>query len=181
MLFLVTMYKLCSACVKQNRTAINDCSLLAKQTFSDLVGKRASSLFINFEQVIKPFLVSVVDWTFYKSTIKCNWILLLCHVRVRSSHRSCSVKKVLLEISQNSQEKTCARVSFLIKLQASGNFIKKETLARVFSCEFCEIYQTTFLTEHLRWLLLAFRVNLHSVILELLARNRCSIWRLGEQ
>ena len=30
----------------------------------------------------------------------------------------CSVKKVLLEISQNSQEKTCARVSFLIKLQA---------------------------------------------------------------
>ena len=32
----------------------------------------------------------------------------------------CSVKKVLLEISQNSQENTCARVSFLIKLQASG-------------------------------------------------------------
>ena len=32
----------------------------------------------------------------------------------------CSVKKVLLEISQNSQENTCARVSFLKKLQASG-------------------------------------------------------------
>ena len=31
----------------------------------------------------------------------------------------CSVKKVLLEISQNSQENTCARASFLIKLQAS--------------------------------------------------------------
>ena len=30
----------------------------------------------------------------------------------------CSVKKVLLEISQNSQEKTCDRVSFLIKSQA---------------------------------------------------------------
>ena len=30
----------------------------------------------------------------------------------------CSVKKVLLEISQNLQENTCARVSFLIKLQA---------------------------------------------------------------
>ena len=29
-------------------------------------------------------------------------------------------KKVFLEISQNSQENTCARVSFLIKLQASG-------------------------------------------------------------
>ena len=35
----------------------------------------------------------------------------------RSSHRRCSVKKVFLEISQNSQEKTCARVSFLRKLQ----------------------------------------------------------------
>ena len=29
-------------------------------------------------------------------------------------------KKVFLEISQNSQESTCARVSVLIKLQASG-------------------------------------------------------------
>ena len=31
--------------------------------------------------------------------------------------RRCSVKKVFLEISQNSQENTCARVSFLNKLQ----------------------------------------------------------------
>ena len=30
----------------------------------------------------------------------------------------CSIKKVLLEISQNSQENTCARVSFLINNQA---------------------------------------------------------------
>ena len=30
----------------------------------------------------------------------------------------CSIKKVFLEISQNSQESTWARVSFLIKLQA---------------------------------------------------------------
>ena len=29
------------------------------------------------------------------------------------------MKKVFLEISQNSQENTCARVSFLIKLQAN--------------------------------------------------------------
>ena len=32
----------------------------------------------------------------------------------------CSVKKVFLEILQNSLENACARVSFLIKLQASG-------------------------------------------------------------
>ena len=32
----------------------------------------------------------------------------------------CSVRKVFLEISQNSEQNICARVSFLIKLQTSG-------------------------------------------------------------
>ena len=36
----------------------------------------------------------------------------------------------------------------------SYNFIKKETLAQVFSCEFFEILRTPFLIEHLWWLLL---------------------------
>ena len=31
---------------------------------------------------------------------------------------------------------------------AASNFIKKETLAQVFSCEFCEISKNTFFTEH---------------------------------
>ena len=54
-------------------------------------------------------------------------------------------KKVFLEISQNSQENTCARVSFLIKLQALAcNFIKKEILTQVFSGEFCETSKNTF-------------------------------------
>ena len=40
--------------------------------------------------------------------------------------------------------------SLLIKLQAEVcNFIKKETAAQVFSCEFCEHFKNTFLTEHL--------------------------------
>ena len=57
----------------------------------------------------------------------------------------CSVKVVFLEISQNSLENTCAGVSFLIKLQVwACNFIKKETLAQVFSCEFCKISKNTF-------------------------------------
>ena len=48
-------------------------------------------------------------------------------------------------------QNTCARVSFLIKLQVEAcNFIKKETLAQVFSCKFCEIYMSNFSTEHLR-------------------------------
>ena len=37
------------------------------------------------------------------------------------------------------------------------NFIKKEALAHVFSCEFCETFKNFYFTEHLRWLLLALR------------------------
>ena len=59
-------------------------------------------------------------------------------------------KKVCLEISQNSQENTYVRISFLIKLQAQVcNFIKKETPAKMFSYEFCGISKNTFFTEHL--------------------------------
>ena len=58
----------------------------------------------------------------------------------------CSVKKMFLKILQNSDENTYARVSFLIKLQAEAcNFIKRETLTQVFSCEFCNIFKNTFL------------------------------------
>ena len=51
--------------------------------------------------------------------------------------RRCSVNKVFLKISENSQENTCTRVSFL-------NFIQL-TLAHVFSFKFCEIFKNTFL------------------------------------
>ena len=35
------------------------------------------------------------------------------------------------------------------KKGAACNFINKETLAQVFSCEFCEIFKNTCFTEHL--------------------------------
>ena len=49
-------------------------------------------------------------------------------------------EKVFLEILQNSQESNCARVL----LPLACNFINKETLAQVFSNEFCEISRNTF-------------------------------------
>ena len=77
--------------------------------------------------------------------------------------QTCSVKKAFFEISQNSQENTRARVSFLIKLQASGlQFIKKEALPQVFSCELCEIFKNTFFTEHLRTTAYVMRIKEHS-------------------
>ena len=54
------------------------------------------------------------------------------------------LKKVFLEVSQNSQENTCAKDSFNAR-----NFIKKESLAQVFSCEFCENSKNTFFIEQL--------------------------------
>ena len=91
--------------------------------------------------------------------------------KVSSSLQEVFCKKGVPKTLQNSQENTCARVSFLIKLQALDcNFIKKETLANVFSvnfaktcnfieieilalvffCEHCEIFKNSFFTEHLR-------------------------------
>ena len=63
----------------------------------------------------------------------------------KSSHQRCSIKKVFLEISQNSQKNTCARVSVLIKLQAG--------LQQVHSCKNCEIDKN--ILGHLQWLLLS--------------------------
>ena len=61
---------------------------------------------------------------------------------------------MFLEISQNSQENTSARDSFLIKLQAY--FIKKESLEPLFSCEFCEISKNIFFQNTSGRLLLLF-------------------------
>ena len=69
-----------------------------------------------------------------------------------------SVKKVFLEISQNSQENTCARVSFLIKLQVSGlrpaTLLKMRHWNRCFPVNFVKFLRTPFYIEHLCWLLL---------------------------
>ena len=77
------------------------------------------------------------------------------NVKVEKAIRRCSVKKLFLEISQNSQENTCARVSFLIKLQAApATLLKKRLWHRCFPVNFAKFLRTPFLTEHLRWLLI---------------------------
>ena len=58
--------------------------------------------------------------------------LILDDFTVQKQAQEVFYKKVFLKVWQNSQENTCARISFLIKLQAC-NFIKKETLAHMFS------------------------------------------------
>ena len=57
----------------------------------------------------------------------------------RSSHQRCFViKGVLRNFPKSTAKHLCQSL-----------FIKKETLAHVFSCEFCEISKNTFYKEHL--------------------------------
>ena len=56
--------------------------------------------------------------------------------KFRSSHPDCFVKKMFLEISQNSQENTCVRVSFLLK---------KRPWHRCFPLNFAKFLRTPFL------------------------------------
>ena len=61
---------------------------------------------------------------------------------VEAVAHTCSVKKIIIEISQNSQASTCARVSFLIKLQAYTFFYRTPLVAtsEVFTVVFHSAY-----------------------------------------
>ena len=75
-------------------------------------------------------------WVFWNRT-------LVCDVE-KQSPGGVLWEKVVLEISENSQENACVRVSFSIKLQAKAcNSVKKEILALLFSSKFCEISKNT--------------------------------------
>ena len=61
----------------------------------------------------------------------------------------CSVRKgVFRNITKFTGKHLCQSL-FFNKVSEACNFIKKEKLAQVFSCEFCEISKNIFFTEHL--------------------------------
>ena len=71
--------------------------------------------------------------------------MILAHFRsiialYRSTQRRCSVKRGVIKNFAKFTGKHLCQSLFLIK---------KETLAQIFSCEFCKICMNTFFTEHL--------------------------------
>ena len=52
--------------------------------------------------------------------------------------------KVFFTLQKQSSEVFCKKGINKKSISESCNFIKKETLAQVFSCEFCEIFKNTF-------------------------------------
>ena len=76
--------------------------------------------------------------------------------------KRCAVKKVFLEISQNSQENTCARVSFFNKVAGlrPATLLKKRLWNRCFPANFTKFLRKPFFIERLRWLLLQVGIKL---------------------
>ena len=78
---------------------------------------------------------------------ECLWIHSYLVELHRNSHRRCSKKKVFLKILQNSQENTCARVSFSEKLADRGpaTVLKKRLWHKSFPVNFVKFLRTSFL------------------------------------
>ena len=72
------------------------------------------------------------------------------YVKFRSSHCSCSVKKgALKNLLKFPGKHLCQSLLFnKVASLKTCNFIKKETMAQVFSCEFGEISKDVFFTEN---------------------------------
>ena len=98
-----------------------------------------------YSMLVLIWKIRVFQQTFVRVYFILNWLLnYILEIRVtleqpfhwssRSSRLELFCRKGVL-----------TRVSFSIKLQALVcNFIKKDTLSQVFSCEFCDIFKKTF-------------------------------------
>ena len=92
---------------------------------------------------LTPYLTSVTD-RFCENKLP--------FLAVRSSYRRCSVRKVVYQNFVKFTGKHLCQSLLLNKVAdlRACNFIKKETLTQVFSCEFCRNFINTIFTEHLR-------------------------------
>ena len=94
-------------------------------------------------------------------------------------------KEMFLKISQNSQENTFAKVSFLISCRLeSCDFIQKQALSQVLIFEFREIFKKNLLQDTFVRLLLklsSFFVKLHACSLQTYESNSSSAWNVTQK
>ena len=84
--------------------------------------------------------------------LKLVWNSIFFPTGYGGSYQRCSIKKGVLNNFPKFNERQLRQNLFFNKLPEASTFIKKETLAQVFSSEFCEIFKNTFFTEHCRTL-----------------------------
>ena len=85
--------------------------------------------------------------------------------------RTCSAKKVFLKILQSLQENPVPEFLFNKVAGLRHSTLLKEALAKVFSCENCEILKNNSFIEHLWWLFLIIKVFMWKMLLLETCRN----------
>ena len=114
-------------------------STCSKQLFGKVPGRPASlfrkdSSLDVFREIMEKFSKQLFQIAFFQNTN--GW----------ANRKSQTQKQPPPEVFC---KKSCSYQFHKIHRPQACNFIKKEALAQVFSCEFCEISKNTFFTEHL--------------------------------
>ena len=113
-----------------------------KKTNTKVAASKMKHQLFSKQRILGVLLIIIGSDISLELTQTCSWI-------------TCRLKKVFSEIWQNSQENTCDRVSFLIKLQAwPATLWKKRLCHKCFPVNFVKFLRTPFYTEQLWWLLL---------------------------
>ena len=119
----------------------------ATNYLNDFFADKINPCYENFEPDMLNTLVlkkTLIDQKLLKITLA-EEIGELIKNGAETAVRSYSVKKMFLKISKNSQENTCTRVSFLIRLMAVCNFVKERDWHRCFPVNLAKFLRTPLL------------------------------------
>ena len=108
-------------------------ALVEKKRVSLKVIIKSFNFSLSFRQRLSLFQICKICLKNFLMETQITCHIKVCRIKIQIQKQPPEVffKKVFLEIWQNSQESTSARV-------------KKETLAQMFSYEFCKIFKNTF-------------------------------------
>ena len=129
--------------------------MLFCKTITAFQGYSLKSLFWNL--LTWSLKMSVVDFNFNNVeglALSCKWSFLV--LPSLKSRRDVFFKKyVFRNFAKFTGKHQCQSLYFdKVAGMRTATLLKDKTVAQVFSCEFCEIFKSTFLAENLRWLLL---------------------------
>ena len=106
--------------------------IIKKKTNTKVAASKMKHQLFSKQRILGVLLIIIGSDISLELTQTCSWI-------------TCRLKKVFSEIWQNSQENTCDRVSFLIKLQAwPATLWKKRLCHKCFPVNFVKFLRTLF-------------------------------------
>ena len=107
---------------------------------------------LSVSRILKIFIGMYLWWDYFSAVMA--WVVNFYMTLFRSSHRRCSIRKGVpgkfAKFTGKHVPGHVSRVFFLKSCRMKpATLFKKETVAQVFSCEFCKISKNTFFTKHL--------------------------------